>query len=74
MAAELARFIAVPVEAIAGIGGFPTRDEAIAAAAQKSRGTGNPHAVVRVLKHMAVDPVPALLITSYDDAPETEES
>lgn len=67
--AELARFIAVPVEQIAGSAGFPSEAEALAAAAQKTRGDKKPHVVVRVLTHMAIDPTPALLVTSYDDAP-----
>lgn len=67
--AELARYIAVSVESITGTPGFPTKDEAVSAAAQKARSSGKAHAVVHVLKQMSIDPVPALLVTSYDDDP-----
>lgn len=67
------RYVVVPVEVLAGGRSFTDQEEALAMAADLAvRGDRRPRAVVQLVAEFAADPVPAVVVTRFDNAAEPQ--
>jgi hypothetical protein len=64
--ADHVRYLVVPQEWVAGPG-FADQEEALGAAALKTRNDGKHRAVVRVIACVTPDPVPAVVVTRFEE-------
>lgn len=61
------RFLVMRAEHVAGSDGFATVEEAIGHATVKTKGDKDPRYVVAITAQVSPDPVPAVVITRFDE-------